>query len=117
MSVARRVAVIAQKRDYGAGVAVIEQNATTGWGAGRRQPCQSAVPRDTIAKGYALRADCGYTVVLRLTSSTELVRRLADGLTSLLLFPHSARHDATIDRMTFFFFMLSVTQLKWCVTR
>jgi hypothetical protein len=55
--------------------------------------------------------------VLRLTSSTELVRRLADGLTSLLLFPHSARHDATIDRMTFFFFMLSVTQLKWCVTR
>lgn len=59
LSVARRVAVIEQKRDYGAGVAVIEQKRERG--SGRRQPCQSAGPRDTIAKGYALRADCGYS--------------------------------------------------------
>ena len=87
-------------------------------GSGRRQPCQSAGPRPAIRSlRDTLYAPTAVTVVLRLTSSNELVRRLADGLTSLLLFPHSARHDATIDRMTFFFFMLSVTQLKWCVTR
>ena len=61
LSVARRVAVIEQNRDYGAGVAVIEQKRDYGRESGRRQPCQSAGPRDTIAKGYALRADCGYS--------------------------------------------------------
>lgn len=40
LSVARRVAVIAQKRDYGAGVAVIEQKRDYGVGGG----AQTAVP-------------------------------------------------------------------------
>ena len=93
---------------------MIEQKRGGGRGADSRARARGPAIRSLRDTLYAPTA---VTVVLRLTSSTELVRRLADGLTSLLLFPHSARHDATIDRMTFFFFMLSVTQLKWCVTR